>query len=245
MKLEDGEEDLGAALAAGPLPIGPDPETGLDISLRRGPFGLYVQVGEPEGKEKPTRASVPKGWGPDDIDLRTALGLLSLPRDVGAHPQGGKPIQAGIGRFGPYVRHDGIYARLEDPRDALTVGLNHAVTLIAEKGKSRRGGAKALRELGDHPEDGKPVRVFDGRYGPYVKHGRINATLPRDTEVDSLTLDAAIALITAKSSRPAKTGRRKSAAKSSRAKGTAKSGGRKTRSKSARKPGARAIASAD
>ena len=242
MKLEDGEEDVGAALAAGPLLIGPDPETGLDVTLRRGPYGLYLQMGEPEEKEKPKRAGVPKGWGPDDIDLRTALGLLALPREVGAHPDDGKPIEAGIGRFGPYVRHGGVYARLEDARDALTIGLNHAVTLIAEKGKSRRGGAKALRELGDHPEDGKPVRVFDGRYGPYVKHGRTNATLPRGTDVESLTLDQAIAMIAAKSSRPAKTGRRKNAAKSSRAKGTAKSGGRKTRSKSARKPRARATA---
>lgn len=248
MKLDDGEEDVGAALAAGPLLIGPDPDTGLDITLRRGPYGLYLQVGEPEGKEKPKRVGVPKGWKPDEIDLRTALGLLALPRDVGAHPEDGKPIQAGLGRFGPYVRHAGVYARLEDPRDALTIGLNHAVTLIAEKGKSRRGGAKPLRELGDHPEDSKPVRVFDGRYGPYVKHGRTNATLPRDMEVENLTLDEAVTLIAAKASRakgPAKTSRRKSTSKSTRSKGAAKTAGTKRKPKSARKPRARATAPAE
>ncbi|MEE8275530.1 MAG: type I DNA topoisomerase [Alphaproteobacteria bacterium] len=247
LKVADGE-DTGAALAAGPLMIGHDPESGSEVTLRRGPYGLYLQVGEPEGKVKPKRAGVPEGWGPDELDLRTALGLLALPREVGPHPQDGKPIEAGIGRYGPYLRHGGIYARLEDPRDALSIGLNHAVTIIAEKGKSRRGASNALREFGAHPEDGKPVRLYDGRYGPYVKHGRVNATLPKDMDVDSLTLDDAVALIAAKSARrktPAKPSRRKGAANSSRRKSAAKKSGGEAKPKRTAKPRGRATASAD
>lgn len=241
MKLNDDEKDVGVALAAGPITIGPDPETGLNVTLRRGPYGLYLQVGESEKKpkKKPKRQGVPKGWGPADIDLDTALRLLALPRKIGDHPDDGKPIEAGIGPYGPYVRHDRVYANLEDPHDALTIGLNHAVILIAEKGKSRGRGTKALRDIGDHPEDGKPVRIFDGRYGPYVKHGRTNATLPRDTELESLTLDDAIALIAAKSKRTKSKGKTKQRRK------TAKPAGQKSKTKSVKKPSAQTSASTD
>ena len=194
----NGDED-DAELANGPKLLGVDPETGKDVTLRKGPYGVYVQLGEadPEDKKapKPKRCSVPKGIPAADVDLELALGLLALPRDIGPHPEDGAVIQAGLGRFGPYVKHGTTYASLPEPRDVLTVGLNHAVTLLAEKGKSRGGRAKPLRELGAHPDDGRPVAIYDGRYGPYVKHGRTNATVPKDRDLDALTLDEAVVLI--------------------------------------------------
>ncbi|MCZ6845670.1 MAG: DNA topoisomerase I, partial [Alphaproteobacteria bacterium] len=133
--------------------------------------------------------------------------------------------QAGLGRFGPYVKHDTSYASLPEPLDVLTIGLNHAVTLLAEKGKSRGRGAKVLRELGNHPDDDKPVAIYDGRYGPYVKHGKINATVPKDRDLESLTLDEAVVLIAeraAKGKKGKKPAAKKSAAKKKVAKKPAK-----------------------
>ena len=164
--------------------LGEDPATGLEVTLRSGRFGPYIQLGEAVNGEKPKRAGLPKGLTPDDIDLERALGLLSLPREVGKHPEDGEPILAGVGRFGPYVQHGKTYANLEAGDDVLTVGLNRAVTLIAEKklnpGKGRRFGADPGRPLGDHPDKGGPVVVKNGRYGPYVSHDGVNATLPSD-----------------------------------------------------------------
>lgn len=191
----------GAELAAGPKLLGKDPVTGLDVTLRKGPYGLYVQLGEQAAKEKgrkappkPKRASVPKHVATGRIDLEIALGLLSLPREVGAHPETRQMITAGIGRFGPYVKHGSNYVSLKED-DVLTIGLNRAVSLIAE---SPGHGAT---ELGAHPDDGKPVSIRKGRFGHYVKHGRVNATLPKDTDEKSVTLDEAIALLAAKASK--------------------------------------------
>jgi DNA topoisomerase-1 len=200
-----------ASLAEGKL-IGSDPETGLDITLRNGRFGPYVQLGEQNGAEKPKRAAIPKGTDPQDVGLDRALALLSLPREVGMHPESGKPITAGFGRFGPYVQHDGKYASLGSPEDVFEIGLNRAVSLLAEKAASSRSrrSANVIKDLGEHPELGGKVQVLTGRYGPYVKHGKINATLPRDREPEQVTLEEAVALIAAKS---AKGGARKAAPK--------------------------------
>ncbi|WP_024512407.1 type I DNA topoisomerase [Bradyrhizobium sp. ARR65] len=180
--------------------LGQDPETGLDVTVKAGRFGPYIQLGEQkdydEG-EKPKRAGIPKGTNAADVDLELALKLLSLPREIGKHPETGLPITAGIGRFGPFVRHDKTYASLEAGDEVFDIGLNRAVTLIAEKaakGPSRRFGADPGKVLGDHPSLG-PVAVKSGRYGAYVTAGGVNATIPSEFEKDSVTLEQAIALI--------------------------------------------------
>jgi DNA topoisomerase-1 len=238
----DGEDDSGMIF---PIMLGEDPETEKAVSLRKGPFGCYVQLGELEGKGKsqikPKRATLPKTHTPTDVTLEIALALLALPRDIGLHPESGKMIAAGIGRFGPYLRHDGGYASLGPDEDVLTIGLNRAVTLINEKPPKKAGASTALRELGDHPEDGKPVGVFKGRYGPYVKHGKNNASLPRTSTEESITLDEAVALLAARAAKgkkaPAKKApAKKAAAKKSSAKKKAprkKAAGKKTTGKKA------------
>jgi DNA topoisomerase-1 len=185
--------------------LGQDPETGLDVTVRGGRFGPYLQLGEGVDGEKPKRASLPKGVSPEDIDFERALALLSLPREVGRHPEDGEPIRAGIGRFGPYVQHDKTYANLDDADDVFNIGLNRAVTLIAEKraqpSRGRRFGADPGRALGDHPAKGGPVVAKKGRYGPYVSHNGVNATLPADKTPESVTLEEAVALIDARADR--------------------------------------------
>ena len=184
--------------------LGEDPQTGLEVTLRGGRFGPYIQLGEQskeKGAEKPKRAGIPKGLSPDDVDLERALSLLSLPREVGISPEDGEPIVAGVGRFGPYVKHGKVYASLEDGDDVLTVGLNRAVTLIAEKklkpGRARFG-ADPGKTLGDHPDKGGPIVVKKGRYGPYVSHDGVNATLPNDITPETVTLEQAVGLIDAR-----------------------------------------------
>ncbi len=186
--------------------LGTDPGTGFDVTLRTGRFGPYVQLGDGNGKDKPKRASIPKGTEPDGIDLDRALALLALPREVGIHPETGKPILAGFGRYGPYVQHDGKYASLSGPDEVFEVGLNRAVSLLAEKAASRRPRASSvIKELGEHPELGGKVQVLSGRYGPYVKHGKVNATVPKDVDPEQVTLEQAVALIAERSTRgPAK-----------------------------------------
>jgi DNA topoisomerase I len=188
--------------------LGEDPETGLEVSLRSGRFGPYLQLGEQskeKGIDKPKRAGLPKGLAPDDVDLERALALLALPREVGIHPEDGEPIVAGVGRFGPYVKHGKTYANLEQGDDVLNVGLNRAVTLIAEKklnpGKGRRFGADPGKSLGEHPDKGGPIVVKNGRYGPYVSHNGINATLTGDKTPDTLTLDDAVGLLEARAAK--------------------------------------------
>ena len=207
-----------ASLSGEAKVLGADPETGLEITLRIGRFGPYVQLGESDGGEKPKRASIPKGTDPEHIDLERALALLALPREVGLHPETGKPIVAGFGRYGPYVHHDGKYASLSAPEEVFEIGINRAVSLLAEKAASRRPRASSvIKELGDHPELGGKVQVLSGRYGPYVKHGKVNATLPKDRDPKQVKLQEAVELIAAKSAKgPTKKTPRKSARKGSK-----------------------------
>lgn len=182
--------------------LGTDPETGKEVTLRGGRFGPYVQLGSNgDGEEKPKRAGLPKDVEPEAVDLDYALALLSLPREVGKHPETGEPIIAGIGRFGSYVKHQSNYASLEAGDDVLNIGLNRAVTLLAEKaarGPRGRRGAPAGKLLGEHPELGGPVTQHEGRYGPYVKHGKINATIPSTSDPANISLEEAVELIRAR-----------------------------------------------
>ena len=213
----------GDAAETGDRVLGED--NGDEISLRSGRFGPYVQRGEAtEENKKPKRASLPKGWQADEMTLEKALTLLSLPRVIGEHPEGGA-ISANFGRFGPYIMHKGpedakpIYVNLKDPTDVFEIGMNRAVEMIAEKranpGRGRSAAAKPLKELGEHPEDGGMVAVMEGRYGPYVKWEKVNATLPKDVEPDAVTMDMAVALIAEKA---AKKGTRKKTTKKAPAK---------------------------
>jgi DNA topoisomerase I len=208
-----GETEAGDIASPDGRLLGHD-DAGTPVTLRKGPYGLYVQLGEPQDGEKPRRASLPKGMDPDTVDLARALQLLSLPRPIGPHPDDGEMIEAGIGRFGPYVKHGKTYANIRDAEEVFTIGMNRAVELIAQK--AARGGGRAavkpLRELGEHP-DGGTVAVYAGRYGPYVKWEKVNATLPEPLTPEAVTLDQALELIAAKA--PAK--RKKAAGKEAKA----------------------------
>jgi DNA topoisomerase-1 len=181
-------------------------ENGQPVLLKSGRFGPYLEMTLP-GEDKPKRSSLPKGWAPQDLTAEKALMLINLPREVGKHPEDGEPILANLGRYGPYVQHLKTYANVPTVEEMLEIGLNRAVTLIADKranpGGRGRTAAKALRELGNHT-DGEPIKVFEGRYGPYVKHGKTNATLPKDMAPDAVTLEQAIELIEAKAKKPTK-----------------------------------------
>lgn len=188
-----------ASVSSEPSSFGTDPITGEEITLRSGRFGPYVQRGD--GKDA-KRASLPKGWTPDQMNQEKAIALLNLPRDIGKHPESGKMISSGIGRYGPFLLHDGGYANLESVEDVFSIGLNRAVSVIADKalkaaegGRGARGAPAALKELGDHPNGGK-ITVRDGRYGPYVNWDKVNATLPRGKDPQSVTMEEALALIT-------------------------------------------------
>lgn len=241
----------------GPQSLGMHPEEGLPIYVLRGPFGPYVQLGDvTEEQPKPKRASIPNNYPPESLDLETAIRLLELPRRIGLHPVDGKVVNAGLGRFGPYVLHAKTYGNFDkkahtfetaDGRtvDVLTVDMVAALEMLA---KSRsRGRVEPLKVLGDHPDDGKPVEVYEGRYGPYVKHGKVNATVPKETDLAALTLAEALPWLAAKASRP-KSGRRSAATaarKTAAAKTEGKShlktdeAGKTTRKKKAAGPSAR------
>jgi DNA topoisomerase-1 len=177
---------------AGPRELGLFPGTDQQVTLRSGRFGPYVQLGE---DKKPKRSGLPKGTDPNEVDLAMAVKLLSLPREVGAHPEDGKMITANFGRFGPYVAHDGKYASLESPDDVFDIGLNHAVTLLAEKkAKGGRRGPEVLKELGAGA-DGVAIKVLKGRYGPYVSDGDTNATIAEGLDPLTVTLEQGQALI--------------------------------------------------
>jgi len=196
-----------------PRELGIDPQSGEEIHLKVGRFGPYVQRGEAVNGEKPARASIPKTFSIENMNLETALKLLSLPREVGIHPESGKPITAGFGRFGPYISHDGTYASLESVEDVFTVGINRAVALLAERkarGPRAPRGGQALKELGAHPESGVMIKVMKGRYGPYVSDGKLNATIPKDQAPESVTMEEAVALLAA---RAEKTGKKPARAK--------------------------------
>ncbi|WJS84757.1 type I DNA topoisomerase [Paracoccus sp. TOH] len=197
-------------------------DQGDEISLKNGRFGPYVQRGEATAEQpKPPRASIPKGWELASVDLERALALLALPREIGPHPEDGVPVEAGIGRYGPYVKHGAKYANLPDVDEVFTIGMNRAVEVLASKQvRGRAAAAAPLAELGEHP-DGGPVQVMSGRYGPYVKWGKVNATLPRDLEPGAVTLERALELIAEKAAKTGKKPAKKPAAKKPAEKKTA------------------------
>jgi DNA topoisomerase-1 len=187
----DGGESADDTLKDGVRVLGQHPGTGEDITLKRGPYGLYVQQGEPDPedkKAKPKRSSLTRGMDADALSLEDALGLLSLPRMIGMHPESGEKIEAGVGRFGPYVKMGAIFASLDRDDDVLHIGLNRAMDLIGKKQDS-------IRNLGNHPKDGEPVVARKGRFGPYAQWGKTVANLPRGTELTDFTLDQAVALL--------------------------------------------------
>ena len=221
MQLHDAATGGANEAGAGDGILGTDPESGLEVALKTGRFGPYVQLGD---GDEPKRSSLPKGWTPDGLTLEKALKLLSLPRAVGDHPETGKPISAGIGRYGPFILHDGTYANLPDVEEVFTVGLNRAVDLLAAKaagggrfGKGR--GATAVAAIKSFEHEAGPIAVRAGRYGPYVNQGKVNATLPKDMKPEDVTLEQALELITAKAgSAPKKAPAKKAAPKKAAAK---------------------------
>jgi DNA topoisomerase-1 len=208
---------------AGPVVIGTDPESGLEVSRRAGRFGPYIQLGD--GKDA-KRSSIPKDVPGDDLDLDWALRLLSLPRLVGPHPETGQPITASIGRFGPYLAHDGKYARLGSTAEVFETGMNAAVAKLADAGNGngrQRGSTEPLKRFGDSPVTAKEVKLMAGRFGPYVTDGVTNATLPKTVNPDELTAEQALELLAARAAKgpPAK-GRRGAAKKAAAPKAAAK-----------------------
>jgi DNA topoisomerase-1 len=195
------DEDGAGIVDSGPLVLGKDPVTDLDVSLRKGPYGNYVQLGEVEEflegkkkkKTKPKRASLPRSLPPADVGIDQALGLLALPRDIGIWPETGDMIQAGLGRFGPYLKYSGLFLSLKGDDDVLTIGINRAIDLIEAAPKK-----DPPKVLGDHPKSRKPVSIKSGRWGPFVSHGMVRANIPKGTDADSLNLEDAIALVDAK-----------------------------------------------
>ncbi len=234
-------EGDGEAEGGGDRELGIDPETSRKVWLKIGRFGPYVELeldpANEDKKAKPKRSSLPKGWTPASVDLDQALRLLSLPREVGPHPDDGAPILAGLGRYGPYVQHAGTYASLDSIEDAFEVGANRAVTLLAEKraggGRGGRGAPAALKELGPHPVSGDPIRVLSGRYGPYVNAGKVNANVPKGADPAALTLDEAVKLLDARAASSGGAAKAKTAPKRS---ATAKAPAAKT---AAKKPAVR------
>ena len=208
------QEDMGADEV-----LGVDPETGNEVEFKTGRFGPYVEMGQGEG-EKPKRASIPKDVARADVDLELALKLLSLPREVGKHPETDKPIEAGIGRYGPYVRHDGKYAKLESTSDVFDIGMNAAVVKIAEsksEGGFGRGKREPLKILGKHPRTDEEIKLMDGRYGPYVTDGNVNATVPKTIDKNELTLEEAAQLIDERAAKGPAKKKRKAPAKKKKA----------------------------
>jgi len=231
--------DAEGAAASGDRELGTDPATGQPVHLKIGRFGPYVETAG-EG-DKPKRSSLPKGWSPQTISLEQALRLLSLPREVGPHPEDGKMITAGLGRYGPFILHDGTYANVSDIEEVFDIGLNRAVTLLAEKraGGGGRGRAQAtvLKELGAHPETGEAMQILSGRFGPYVKAGSVNATLPRGADPANVTVEQAVELIAAKAAKGPSKGRgRKTVQKAAKPKAEKKPAAKKA---PAKKPAAK------
>lgn len=226
----------------GPDQLGRHPETGEPIYVKIGAYGPYVQLGDKSDENpKPKQASLPKGVTPENVTLETAIGLLSLPRTLGTHPTTGGKIQASLGRFGPYVVHDQgkegkDYRSLKASDDVLTITLERALELISEPKKTRGSTSSkskaALRELGTHPEDDAPINIYDGPYGPYIKHGKTNVGIPEGTSVEDVTLATALELLSAKAS-TTKTTRKTSKTTATKSKSTAKSSSTATKKKGA------------
>jgi DNA topoisomerase-1 len=219
----------------GPDKVGIHPETGEPIYLLLGSYGPYVQLGDvSDDNKKPKRAALPKGTAMEDVTLEMAVGLLALPRTLGMHPETGAKVQVGLGRFGPYVVHDQgkegkDYRSLKKDDDLFTISLQRALELLAEP-KNRRGrtskAKQALRELGEHPQDAKPINVYDGPYGPYIKHDKTNVSLPEGQSIEELTLEAALKLLASKESTK-KSGSKSTRASQATSKVTNKSSSRK------------------
>jgi DNA topoisomerase-1 len=192
----EGDGD-GKAQAVADAELGTDPASGLVVALKKGPYGSYLQLGASDNGTKPKRVALPRGMMPADVDLDTALKLLALPREIGRHPDTGEPITAGIGRFGAYLKYGPAFTSLGADDDVLNIGLNRAVTILAEaKTNGGRRGPQLLRELGAHPEGGT-VAIYRGRYGPYVGYQGLIASLPRGADPDSFTLEEALPLLAA------------------------------------------------
>jgi DNA topoisomerase-1 len=197
-----GSEDATAAIPSDGLPVGDGPNG--PILLKNGRFGPYFETPNPDDPDKPKRASVPKGKAPTDVDLETAIKLLSLPRNVGMHPSENEMIVANIGRFGPYIKMGNLYVNLPGADDVHEIQMNRAVALIEErkagggKGRFGRAAPAPLKELGESPVTGKPVRVLNGRYGPYINDGETNANVPKDKKPEDVTMDEALALLAAR-----------------------------------------------
>jgi DNA topoisomerase-1 len=237
---EDQIERIIKQKVEGPDKVGLHPDTGEPIFLRIGPYGPYVQLGEAtDDNPNPKRASLPKGMKAEDITLESAVGLLRLPRLLGEHPQTGKPIKASQGRFGPYVVHDQgkdgkDYRSIKGDDNVLTISLERALELLAQPKTGRgRGKATPLKELGNHPNDGEMIAVFNGPYGHYVKHGKVNASVPEGVELESITLEQALEWIAAKALAKGGKAKKGSTSKSGTSKSsTAKSGTTKKSTKS-------------
>jgi len=219
--VEPGGEEGGDTLAEGVRVLGRHSDTDEEISIRRGPYGLYVQQGEAvadKPKQKPKRTSIPRGMDAQTMTLEEAIALVSLPRLVGIHPETKEPIEAGVGRFGPYVKMGAVFGSLDRDDNVLVVGLNRAVDLLAKKMAS-------VRTLGPHPKGGELVTVRKGRFGPYVQHDKTVANLPRGVAMDDVTLGQAVALLAEKGKplRPkgAKKGAKKPGARANGANGAA------------------------
>jgi DNA topoisomerase-1 len=210
-------EEILRQKAEGPDSLGTHPETGQKIFLLSGQYGPYLQLGEVvDGEPKPKRASLPKGVTPDQVTMQQALGLLALPRLLGTHPESGRSVQAGLGRFGPYVVHDlgkdgKEYRSIKGEDSVLTITMERALELLAQpkQGRGRRAAPTPIRILGPHPDDEQPIGLYDGQYGPYVKHDDISASLPRGSDPAAFTVAEAIEVLAAKrASGPRKKGRR-------------------------------------
>ena len=245
-QLSQSSQDPDAAALDGKQ-LGFDPVSGLPVKLHVGRFGPYLQLGSADDYdegEKPKRSSIPKGIEAAQVDLERALNLLSLPREVGVHPESGKTIVAGLGRYGPFILHDGMYANLESMEEVFSVGINRAVDLLAEKAKGGKGRfnrpkAKVLKEFEEHPSEGGKIEVLEGRYGPYVSHNKVNATLPKGQEPEAVTLELAVSLLTEKAAKkPAKKAAKKPAKKA--AKKAAKKPAKKAAKKTAAQPKSKA-----
>ncbi|MBO0738872.1 MAG: type I DNA topoisomerase [Alphaproteobacteria bacterium] len=208
-----------AESAAAETSLGTDPASGLAVMLKKGPYGHYIQLGDGNGEAKPKRVALPRSLKPADVDLETALRLLALPRELGRHPETGEMIIAGLGRFGAYIKHAGTFKSLGNEDDVLTIGLNRAVVLLAEPVSERRRGPQLVREIGEHPEGGV-VGLYRGRYGPYVSHDGVIASLPRNSDPDTFSLEQALPLLAAQ--RGKAKGRRRKTAKSGTAKAAPK-----------------------
>ena len=254
-QLKTGDAENGEAAATpGDTALGTDPDTGLPVCLKSGRFGPYIQLGE---GEKPKRASIPSKTDPAAINLEYALKLLALPRQVGLHPETQKPIMAGFGRYGPYVEHDGKYVKI-DADEVFTIGQNRAVTVIAE-GNARGQGRAArtstpIKVVGEHPELGGKIEVLSGRFGPYIKFGKVNATIPKTIAPEAVTLEEAVRLIAAKMENggskakargKAKTAKPKAAAANGKANGAKRESDGKKPKASAKKTPAKAASKAN